>query len=502
MCFLTKFYLALKIGFSMVPLLVFSTIVLILIPANSLVSAVLHPPGSHPTTICDLPQCSCDQKVYCRCDAMQTIVLRSHGFEPLPERTGSINIEKCSKVVITKGAILRMKALRKINLENIAHLEMEEEAFKWDTSKIQEVYTPGIGIRIVNTTIQMIPSDAFQGHITSILFENVSIANIRALAFSNLAGTEKIEFKNCDIDSIEPQSFKKFILDSFIINGGNVDIMPSYSLIGITIKKDLKLENVHFGYIRSSAFRVEDPKIFKLQNCIVENLEGEAFRVVTRGPVFIDDNVLPRVSYGAFAGITLDSRYLSWSGPQDLLFENNTLQLFADYALSFNTTGFVPKIDRIVLDKPCTCNDIKLWTDRLVKYSDGSRPVDLTRLMWCTKDARKNIDSVVSDFQRRHCAHTVAQVYWIVSVLIITLIVLIALCSLGFYLFRRHARRYMNVPTNDSAQNRLSVHSTHNNHVVIIPESKTYRETELHIIEERLEPIKEYVPPQAVTQPI
>uniref|UniRef100_T1HC93 Uncharacterized protein n=1 Tax=Rhodnius prolixus TaxID=13249 RepID=T1HC93_RHOPR len=432
-----------------------------------------------------------------------TIVLKAQGFDHLPELSGSIKVERCNKVLVTKGAILRMKGLLKVNLENIGHLEIEEEAFKWDTTRVLETYTnPGVNIRIVNTTVPMIPSEAFQGRINSIQFENVSIAKVRALAFSNLAGIEKIEFKNCDIKSIEPQSFKKFILDAFIINGGYVDILPSYSLIGITIQKGLKFENVHFGYMRSSAFRIDGPTIFKIQNCIIENLDSEAFRVNTHGPVFIEDNILPQVSHGAFAGITLDSTYLSWSGRQDLIFENNTLKQFEDYALLFNNTGLSPKLDRIVLDKLCACDDIKLWTDRLVKYTDGSRPIDLTRLMWCTKDDRKNIDSVVQDFQRRHCAHSAARVYWIVSVLIVTLIVLIGLCSLGFYLFRRHARRYMNVPTNDNAQNRLSVHSTHSNHVIIIPEGKTYRETELHVIEERVEPIKEYVPPQAVTQPI
>ncbi|XP_014261497.1 uncharacterized protein LOC106673770 [Cimex lectularius] len=464
--------------------------------------AALLGPGSTPVSICELPVCSCiGTKLECRCDPrIQNLALRSGGHDHLPPSLSSIAVSSCAKVIVSSKAIELLQALRTVTFQNIDHIELHEQAFSWNTTKVLDSYPyPGIDIHVYNSTIPTIPSDAFRGHLNSVSFENTRIVHIRALAFSNIAGMEKLEFINSDIGTVEPQAFKKFILDSFIIRGGEFDSLPSYS-ISLTVKKNLKLSHVYFDYVKSSAFRVEGPSTFRIEGTIIGHLEGDAFKIVTRGPVFIDDNVFKNVANGAFAGVTLDPRVQSYSGRQELIFENNTLFKFEDYALIFNTSGLKPKIDRLTLDQKCSCIDIKTWSTRLIKYTANPVPADLNKLIWCSTS--KDIFSVASDYERVHCTSNSTKVYWVISLLIVTLLALILICSIGFWLFRRHAKRYMNVPTNDVINNRLSVHSTHSNHIIVIPEGKTYRETELHIIEERLEPIKEYVPPQSVSQPI
>lgn len=103
---------------------------------------------------------------------------------------------------------------------------------------------------------------------------------------------------------------------------------------------------------------------------------------------------------------------------------------------------------------------------------------------------------IIEEYERKHCTTGTAQVTLIVFMVVLTLIALIVMCSVGFYFYKRHSKKYINVPTNDAINNRLSVLSTNSNHIIVIPEGRVYRETELHVVEEHLVPI----PPTNVSQ--
>uniref|UniRef100_A0A0A9YL58 Uncharacterized protein n=2 Tax=Lygus hesperus TaxID=30085 RepID=A0A0A9YL58_LYGHE len=459
-------------------------------------SAILSNPGD--ATICDFTSaCSCrDGRLYCRCDHDETVRLTGSGHDWLPITIGTITIENCREVWVMGKALEKLTPLRSVTMSNIAMLYLESEAFSWDTSRVLDTYNnPGIDVRIYNSTIVNIPAYAFEGHFHSVVLERVKIATIQALAFSNIANNmETLEFLNCAIETVEQQAFKKFMVGQLKFSGGSIDVMPSYSLTGITVNNRLIMEGLSMGYVRSSAIKVDCPRVFRLENCKIDHLEGDAFRVTTNGPVYIEDNSFPDLSYGVFGGISVDPRFLASSGRQELYFKNNTLYRFSDFALLFNTSGFRPELSRILVDRPCSCREVQSWTTKLVKFSSLPPPVKLERQMMCSKEQGFNI--FIEDFERKNCTTASGQTTLVVLMIILTLVSLIVMCLVGFYFYKRHSKKYMNVPTNDAINNRLSVLSTNSNHIIVIPEGRVYRETELHVVEEHLTPI----PPTNVSQ--
>ncbi|XP_014287854.1 uncharacterized protein be [Halyomorpha halys] len=455
------------------------------------------------SNLCDFPACACPRsysKIVCTCDQkIQEITLQATGFDYLPNTLGSIEINRCATVVVTRRSIKNITPLRRIALTNIGQLQLDEEAFYWDTTQNLDSYIhPGIDIVIANSSIPTLPSEVFKGHINSITLQRVHISLIKALAFANIARMEKIEISNSNIDTIVPQAFKKFILNTFIVEGGRIGSMPTYSMNAVQVMNDIKFENVNFGIIQSSALKITEPKVFRLRSCTISQLEGEAFHITTKGPIFIDDNIFHYTARGAFLRINLDPRSIYTSGIQELVFENNTLDKFEEYALFFNTSGIKPRIDQIIINRPCACTELNAWSTKLVKFSTDQTPKNFDKLMRCLKGKQ---DVTLLEYQLKNCTSNTSRVYLIVTILIVILISLLCICSVGFWLFRKHAKRYMNVPTNDG-NNRLSVLSSTSNHIIVLPERKIYRETELNVMTECVEPIKEYVPPQAITQPL
>lgn len=428
---------------------------------------------------------------------MQEITLQATGFDYLPESLGSIEINGCKSVVVTRRSIKNISPLKRIILTNIAQLQLDEEAFYWDTT-IDSYSQPGIDIVISNSSIPTLPPEVFKGRINSITLQTVNITLIKALAFANMAKMEKIEISNSNIATIVPQAFKKFILNTLIVEGGRIGSLPTYSMNALEVMNDLRFENVNFGIIQSSALKITEPKTFRLRSCSILQLEGEAFHITTKGPIFIDDNIFHYTARGAFIKISLDPRLIYNSGLQELVFENNTLDKFEEYAFLFNTSGIKPRIDQIVINRPCACTELNAWSTKLVKFSTDQSPRNFEKLIRCLKGKQ---EVTLTDYQLKNCTSNTSRVYLIVTILIVVLISLLCICSIGFWLFRKHVKRYMNVPTNDG-NNRLSVLSSTSNHIIVIPERKIYRETELNVMTECVEPIKEYVTPQAINQPL
>lgn len=429
---------------------------------------------------------------------LQEILLQAKGDSYLPTTVGTITIKNCLKVRIASRSIKEVSPLRRVTLANIGRLDLEVEAFSWGkTPQAQEISSEhGIEIKIINATVPIVPQETFRGNINAIQLSNLKISEVKSLAFANVAKMDAIEISNCYIDRIAPKAFSKFIVNTFAIDGGFINTLPSYTMSSIEVLNKLKFENAHFHMIHSSAFRITEPKIFILRSCKIEIVEGEAFQISTKGQIFIDDNVIDNMHEGAFVGIHLDPRTYASSGTQEFVFENNTLTKFDDYALLLNTSGIKLTIDRIILNIQCSCSEIINWSTKLVKYTSTKTPNSFAKLIWCQKG---KVDTVISDYDQKYCTSNSYKVNWAFAVPVVGLIFLLGICSLGFYCYKKRMNRYLNVPTTNN--NRHSMLSQTSNIIdnLVIPQRKIYVETELNVLTESVEPIKEYKAPQPVT---
>ncbi|KAG8257773.1 uncharacterized protein LOC124369739 [Homalodisca vitripennis] len=449
--------------------------------------AIIHPSAA---SVCDLGPCRCARGLLvcdCSISPAKEIVLKKEMFDMYI--FSSINVVNCVHVHVTSRALSDLPALQQFSATNIAKLTLEEQAFFWRTNNEKH---SGLLVNITNTVIPDIPSYSFQGSLRHICFTSVSVSHVRPFAFSSIDHAERIDFTRVHFADLEPQAFKKFSVEFLVIADTSVNLIPTRTMIDIDVHQEVLLRNVTVGEIEQSAFKIYDPRSFRISQSNVEFVQEKAFHVHTKGDVSIHDNRFGRLEEDAFVGFTVERKYFEEAGKQDLIFENNTLKNFESGSLTFNTSGFNPRLDWIMISQQCSCPSVSTWATDLVYFS--SNPIykiqvpQIDTVIYCLNPKPMSI----RDFLRSYCNVTKSSllVKVLVGIGVVTCVVVIGLVV--YCGFQRRAKRYINVPTSPSA---LRPADYSKPHMLVVPEGKTYRETELHVIVEHAEAIvpTEYV---------
>ncbi|XP_065222950.1 uncharacterized protein LOC135847379 [Planococcus citri] len=460
-------------------------------------------------TLCDSDACQCDNigKISCICKyPNQNLEISRNSVNQLLPMTSSVLVKDCDVLLIRRKSFEDLRSLLRINVVNVRNISLEEHSFSWNDSAIYETYPyNGIDIGIENSSLEL-PNYTFRGRIDTMVFTQVRFENIKSYAFSSLAGSKSITFRNCDFINVENQAFKKFTLDRMNIIGGRVNaILPSRTLTDISIKTEFLINGVVFNRIRSSAFRINGPQTFHIQNCYISHLEGEAFVARLRGPAFIDDNVFHAVEQGAFIGITVEREISDISGRQEFIFENNTISDVQKSSLLFDIGSFTPKLDWIYFNKICDCESVDHWISDVVMYSqnypiDKVRPnILLDEIMSCKTDAQY---MRLKDFKTGYCEEQAHAAFILISFAMVAVAVIILMLFFYAYWFRERRSRWMNVsqssplhePVDQTFQQRSPCYeepSTSRQRSIVTPDRRLYKETELQVIVECTEPLQE-----------
>uniref|UniRef100_A0A1B6K264 LRRCT domain-containing protein n=1 Tax=Homalodisca liturata TaxID=320908 RepID=A0A1B6K264_9HEMI len=443
-----------------------------------LTEAIINPSAA---SVCDLGPCSCVRgKLLCDCSTSKVKRIVLKGLEV--GSFSSISVANCGHVHVVSQALSGLPALQQFSAANIPSLTLEEQAFSWRTDNERH---SGLLINITNSAIPEIPSYCFRGSLRHVNFVSVNVSHVRPFAFSSIDRADRIDFTGVHFADLEPQAFKKFSVDALSVTDSKFDVLPTRTMVDVEVHQEVKFDRVEVGTAKYSGLRIHGPRHFRMIRSRVDHADHHAFRVHTRGPVFLLDNVFTHLEKAAFAGFTVERRFLLEFGKQELIFENNTLVNFESAALLINTTGFSPRLDRIVINQHCSCPNADYWTSDLVYFS--SNPQVLTpapqvdTVLYCCSPKVDN----VKEFQRIHCNEKDARKLFFVVLLALSAIVLLSSTGVVVYLGTgRKAKRYVNVPNSPSP-----VKQDKGGHILVIPDGKTYRETELHVIVEHAEPI-------------
>lgn len=438
-------------------------------------------------------------------------MLKAQGPGHVPRVATNVVVTQCDRVKVTAMAFDGARSLWSVEIGSVRRLEIADEAFGWfenaTPGQQQQHHHQGLTVTITNVTVvPEVPSYAFRGRLRSVTFNRVRVDVIRPFAFSSLTGTtNRIEFRDTIFGQVEQQAFKKFTVNEFVVKGCRFEnAVPSRMLTEITVHDELRLEDVHFDTIRGYAFRVHGPKVFRVQNSRAACVQTNAFEVKCRGPAFVEDNAFGRLERGAFAAITVDAHKIADSDYQEFVFENNTVAEFEDDALVFDTNGFRPRMDWLIVGRACGCP--ARWRTDLVAFSTGypqhtQRPGGMVeKTAWCaTPD-----DNGVGDFGRlvkaqqydeANCSaggsNTTAGVHLARVATVLAVAALTA--TLVYWVWHRKRKRaqWTNVPASSPQKSRSILKSGYSGgsdkhrHLMVMPEGKTYRETELHVIVER-----------------
>lgn len=315
---------------------------------------------------------------------------------------------------------------------------------------------PGLRITIDNSTIDEIASHAIQGRFNDIIIRNSKFVNARPFAFSSLFGVNNVELTNNVYENMDIQVFKKFSMLNFVISGGTVNVLPSRFLSDVEVTNLFRVEGVTARSLYSLTFLVSSPKRVLIENNNIETVEGDAFHIVTRGPITFRNNTVTNLKKGALLGFTVELEVASVSGAQELLIDNNTITNLNPSSLMYNRTRLNRRVDGLNIDVPCSCELADEWRKAL-KDEGGN--------IACWYELERYFVSLPTYTDSR-CG-PFKQNFWIFVV--IGIVLALTLVAIAIFFIVRHEN-----------EKKKKVQ-------IVMPDGKTYRETELHIVVERAE---------------
>ncbi|XP_049784616.1 uncharacterized protein LOC126187523 [Schistocerca cancellata] len=477
-----------------------------------LISVVAAASAASVPSLCDAEACHCDGAtgaVTCSCAGREqqelSLGAEDGGFA-LPVNTASLHVERCANVTVGAGAVSQQGRLRLVHVAHVAQLRLRTAAFGRDAATL-ETYgaLPPLAINIERSNVTSIESFAFRDRIEDILLHALHIEYIAPFSFASLGEMDRLEIINCTIDKIEGQAFKRFSVDTFIIAGGTISgEVHSRTLSDVTVMREMHIDGLTMEEVRSRAFEIEGPQVFTLRACNINRTHGEAFRVVVRGPVEIRNNYFSVLDSGAFAGLAVDGYSLRLHNLRRVTFENNTVEVFQKGSLRFNKTGLDIVLRKIVVNQPCSCSSLEEWSSYLqkdVQYIQLKESASLSteEILWCIKQEPQKRAILFRDFQMLQCSAIPSglNLFLLIIIPICVLLLVIGICII---LMRRkqikNRKHWVSVPTSNNSkggdENKTSKDKSEtpeNRLKLVVPDGRTYRETELHVIVERAEPI-------------
>lgn len=410
-------------------------------------------------TICREEACRCDSftRVICNCTKDYTeVTLRPDGAYSVPSTATAIIIDGCSRVTFLSDTVRNLIQLRHIELRNNDHVVMTERSLAWLSFSGESELNPGLRIVITNCTIDDISSHAIQGRVNDIVMTNNIINSLKPFAFSSLSGVINIDLTANVFNNVEIQTFKKFTTENFLLRGGNIKTLPSRFLSDMEVTNLFRMDGVDIKYLNSLTFLVSSPKRVLIENNVIENLGSDGFHMVTKGPITFRNNTVANLSKGAFFGFTVDLETAVAMGPQELLIDNNTVTNLMPTSLIYNRTKLTMRVDGLNMNTTCTCELANQWQE-VLKEQGG--------IISCWYDLEGHFISLPTYVDSR-CG-TFKQTFWIFVVIGVVLVLLLV-SGVVFFVVRKENEKKKKVQ-------------------IVMPDGKTYRETEFHIVVERAE---------------
>lgn len=379
--------------------------------------------------------------------------------------TTSIEIQ-CKSVRFGPESISEMRNLRNIKLKSIQTLNFEEHSLKWygyrsldEYEESYDINIPSLKIEIENSTIGTIASYTFEGRINTIIFDGVTIKNISPFAFNSLKQTKDVILRNVELRNAREQAFKKFSTGNFELTNVKASLITSRFLYNITVFETFKITNCEFETVRPGGFIVFNPRTFEVSGTKINHLDGEAFKVTTRGDVLFRNNKFNVINDGAFYAIDLNRDTSAIDAT--IFFDSNTFTQLTRDSLVVNE-HFRPKFSNLFINETCDCTKIEHNIKDDEFYSE-------------IKCRHENEFVTIKEFKTNKCS--IIQSY---STVIIILAVVITLAFIiGTVLAVYYRKVYLSKKYGSEKNNKKG------NLSMIVPDGRTYRETELHVIVER-----------------
>lgn len=376
-----------------------------------------------------------------------------------------ITIQNCKNVTFKSNAVKNIRNLRAVELKDIENLIFEESSLDWNNYVSENDYSsqweliPSLRISIERSHIVKISSYTFKGRINEISLSEVVVDQVSAFAFASLLQNQLIRFENVKIVDLQPQALKKFSTNDLQLIGVTAGFLPSRAFSDIQVNQNFIINNCNLDTLRPSAFLVTNPRNFEVRGSRFNQLDGEAFRIMMRGPVLFKNNEFNTTNDGAFRAINLAREEIH--NEHLITFDTNTFNTVTRDSLV--TSDLTPKFINVLLNQPCVCKSM----NNILKDSEFGSEIQ------CTIEDGEPI--TIRDFERDNCSIITSHATVIIVVCSVLIVFILVAAALTFYFKKvRNSDKYGKDTENKNGK--LSL---------IVPDGRTYRETEVHVIVER-----------------
>lgn len=422
-----------------------------------------------------------ESKLVCHCQSDVKEMLINE--DSIPSRDiGTLSISNCHSVRFNARAISRMRNLRYIEIRD-SNLYFAAYSFLWegyvlndnndnnydsdnqqgDTWDYINPTVPTLKVIIDRCYVKQVENFAFQGKISEISVTNSVIENVEAFAWSRIRFNNNFQIINTRILNIQPQALKKFQTSELTLDSVQFDTIPSRTLSEVTVRNHLLLRNLTANRVRASAFTITGPKKTDITNNQFDIVEGGAFRLYTRGGVTIAHNDFREVHEYAFKEISVELTQVI--GRQFIEFNNMTVTEFYRNSFSVNGTSFDAKYTDITFKFGCDCGDI----DRLFVQND------LLASFSCMYNSDYRL---ISEFKQYKCTVLASHSNLFIILGSTGIVLLLILIALALYFKKVYRCGSYGAEDADATNKEKNLN-------LIVPDGRTYRETELHVIVER-----------------
>ncbi|KAJ6639215.1 hypothetical protein Bhyg_11957 [Pseudolycoriella hygida] len=376
----------------------------------------------------------------------------------LPQMDGSIfqiRILNCKHLRIKSGTFSRLSILSRVSFTNVEDLILETYSLDFP------VRSPSNRVRLdfSNTIIEEIPSYTINGNVDVIAFDNCRIGAIRAFAINGLVDKAfGLYIRNSIIKRIHGQGLKKFTVEQFVVDNVTFSLpIPSRAFYDITVDGLCSITNSNFTTIFSGAFIFQEMNSFRLQGNFIEELSGASFQMPVKESIIIQDNKVLSLSSTAFRAINLHSTYFNHhSEPMEFAFISNTIDIpDVSFTLEFDSR-FRMKITKIYFLNPISCAGAEVLSHSAFIIENGDS------LLFKVDDSTVTEDSndyfAFTHIFSHLCIKASYLLYIIIGIVVLIVLAVIIAVIVTVLVLKKRRKRQLNV---------------------VMPEGKTYRETQI-----------------------
>lgn len=376
----------------------------------------------------------------------------------LPRMDGNIfqiRVLNCKVLRIKSGTFASLSMLSRVSFTNVEDLILDTYSLDFPV----RVPSNRVRLEFSNTIIEEIPSYTINGNVDVIAFDSCRIGAIRAFVINGLVQKAYgLYIRNSIIGRIDGQALKKFTVDQFVVDNVTISSpIPSRAVYDMTVDDICSIINSNFTTIHSGAFMFQEMNAFRFQGNQIEELIGASLQMPVKQSVLIQDNTIKSLSSTAFRSISLHPSYFNHhSEPMQFEFTSNTVNIPDVTVTLVFSTAFRMKISRIHFINPVSCAgaEVLSHSEFIMEHADA--------LYFKLDDATLAEDSTVyhtfSHIFSHLCIKASYLMYIIIGVVVFLILAVIVAITVTVIVLKRRRARQLNV---------------------VMPEGKTYRETQI-----------------------